>query len=121
MPRAKAKGPHVATLDGYVRDVLSGKIPACKWIRLACERHLADLKRARAKDWPYKFNAELAERACRFVELMPHVKGKWAAGKTPARLKMAAWQVFFIGSIYGWVNKATGKRRKVSTTSRPAR
>lgn len=111
MARAKAKGPHVAALDGYVRDVLSGKIPACKWIRLACERHLEDLKRSKSKDWPYRFDAELAERVCRFVELMPHVKGKWAAGKTAARLKLAAWQVFFIGSLYGWVNKATGKRR----------
>lgn len=106
-----SKGRHVAAMDGYVRDVLSGKIPACKWIRLACERHLRDLKAAKSKDWPYRFDAEKAERVCRFLELMPHVKGKWADGKTAARITLAPWQSFLTASLFGWVHKATGRRR----------
>jgi phage terminase large subunit-like protein len=30
----------------YARDVVDGRIPACKWHRLACQRHLADLAKA---------------------------------------------------------------------------
>ncbi len=30
--------------DQYVNDVLDGTIPASKWIRLACQRHLDDLR-----------------------------------------------------------------------------
>ena len=29
----------------YARDVADGKIGACKWHRLACQRHLKDLAR----------------------------------------------------------------------------
>lgn len=107
---ATSKPPHVTAMDGYVSGVLSGDIPACKWIRLACERHLSDLQLAKTKDWPYRFDAERAERACRFIELMPHVKGKWAAGAAQ-RLKLAPWQSFLTCSLFGWVIKSTAKRR----------
>ena len=102
---------HVTALNAYVKGVISGDIPAGKWTRLACERHLADLKRAKDKAWPYKFDAEKASRACKFIELMPHVKGKWALGSKPQRMAMESWQCFMVGSMFGWVAKATGKRR----------
>lgn len=102
---------YLKTFNGYVKGVISGDIPACKWVVLACERHQADLKRAKDKAWPYKFDTAKAARVCRFVELMPHIKGKWALGSKPKRLELAAWQVFMLGSIFGWVHKSTGKRR----------
>ena len=29
--------------------------------------------------WPWVFDAERAERPCYFIELLPHIKGEWAA------------------------------------------
>lgn len=34
------KYPNVAKAEKYARDVVAGKIIACKWIKLACQRHL---------------------------------------------------------------------------------
>ena len=103
----------------YARDIAELRIPACKWTRLACERHLRDLDRAVAGASAYVFNPELidvagktyrpAERICRFAQLMPHIKGDWAARRE--LIKLEAWEVFVLASIFGWVNAKTGKRR----------
>ncbi len=91
----------------YARDVLNGKILACKSIQLACQRHFNDLKISLDKDYPYRFDRELAERACRFVQLLPHSSGDLAGQK----LKLEPWQAFAFSSIFGWVTKKTKKRR----------
>lgn len=106
---------HVAAAERYARDVVAEKIPACKWTRLACERHLNDRKRERSKAFPYKFDAAQAERICRFLELLPHIKGRWAKAdaKTRAaqRLKLGDWQCFVMVVLFGWVKKkGTGRR-----------
>lgn len=98
-------------MNGYAADVLSGAVPACKWICLAAERHQRDLVSAKSKQWPYKFDEAGAERACKFIELLPHVKGKWAGGDQAKLLRLEPWQCFLICSIFGWVSRATGKRR----------
>ena len=89
--------------------MLSGDIPAGKWIKLACERHLRDIARSKTKEWPYKFDREKAEQVCRFVERFRHVKGKWATQRE--RIQLQPWQCFFFCSIFGWVHKKTGLRR----------
>ncbi len=97
----------------YARDVVSGKILACKWVKKACERHLADLGKSARSEYAYTFDAARAGRACRFIELLPHVKGEWARiqiGQT-GLIKLEPWQVFITCSIFGWVNKETGFRR----------
>ena len=104
----------------YAGDVVEGRIPACKWHRLACQRHLSDLSRAALDPaWPYRFNPQQtdsagkayhpAERICRFAELMPHIKGDWAARRQ--LIKLEQWQIFILCSIFGWVHCETGKRR----------
>jgi phage terminase large subunit-like protein len=111
---------YAAIADGYVRSVLDGERPACKWERLACERHLRDLARVGDEAFPYVFNPELvnaasgkayrpADRVCQFAELMPHIKGDWAGRGELIRLE--PWQVFVLASIFGWVHRDTGKRR----------
>ncbi len=99
--------PHVARLEAYVSGVLAGEVLACKWIRLACDRHRRD-REAKAS-YPFRFDAAKAERACKFAELFPHVKGRWAANHE--NLKLEPWQCFFYGSVFGWVHKKTGLRR----------
>ena len=102
----------------YARDVVEARIPSCKWHRLACQRHLNDLAKAEA-GWAYAFNPELtdadgkayrpAERICKFAEMMPHIKGDWAAKRL--RIVLEAWQIFILASVFGWVRVDTGKRR----------
>lgn len=103
----------------YARDVVEGRIVGCKWAILACQRHLNNLIRAESGNWDYVFNPELtdahgktyrpAERICRFGELMPHIKGDWAARRE--RIKLEPWQIFILASIFGWINRVTLKRR----------
>lgn len=63
----------------YAKDVVAGKTPNCKGVMLACKRFLNDLKRQGKPDFPYKYDPEKADRAVKFMELMPHTKGKWSA------------------------------------------
>lgn len=106
----------------YAREVLAGRVAACRWVKLACQRQLDDLVRAERGDpaFPYVWNPELvhrvtgkayrpAERICQFAELMPHVKGDWAARAELIRLE--PWQVFVLSTIFGWIHRETGKRR----------
>ena len=110
-PRSRIKAPaftHAAIANQYARDVTSGRIPACKWTRLACQRHLNDL--ARAKDgWSYVFDETKANHACEFIEALPHTKGDWAArGET---FSLSDWQVFIVCVIFGWLKREARTRR----------
>ena len=94
------KGEHVAIT--YAREVSSGKRLACKWVKLAGERFLRDLKR---KD--ITFDEAAADRAVAFIESFRHYKGQWAG----TRMKLEPWQKFVVSNIFGWKWKATGLRR----------
>lgn len=93
----------------YCEDVLAGRIIACEFIKLACQRAINDLKRQRTKDFPYYYDAVAAERACRFIEKLPHIKGEWA--KRGELLRLEAWQCFFVTQIFGWKCAETIKDR----------
>jgi phage terminase large subunit-like protein len=100
--------PHVAKALAYCQDVVSGKVPACKWVRLACQRQLNDLERARG-EWLYRFDEGKAGRVCRFLEQLPHVKGPLA--KTGELFRLEPWQCFVVTTAFGWVLGDTGGRR----------
>ncbi|WP_145566272.1 terminase large subunit [Yersinia massiliensis] len=103
-----ASYPNVNAAQQYARDILSGKILAGKYIKLACQRHFDDLKNSvNDKNYPYRFDRDLAERACRFVQLLPHSSGDLKGQK----LKAEGWQLFVFSSIFGWVTKKGKKRR----------
>lgn len=106
---AKTSYPHVDAANRYVRDVLAGKIPACKWVRLACERHRRDLEASKRKDFAYRFDPATAEKWCKFLEQLPHTKGKWAAKRE--KLKLEPWQCFKTACLMGWLRKKDGLRR----------
>lgn len=93
----------------YARDVVSGKIRACKQARQACQRHLDDLVRSRSKDFEYRFEPRRAGMYCAMVEKFPHVKGHWALHHET--LVLEPWQCFITCSIFGWVHKHSGLRR----------
>lgn len=92
--------------EEYARDVLSGRQVACKWVRLACQRHLADRKR-RGEDWAFRWDPWHADDVCDFAELLPHIEGRW---ETPT-IVLEPWQIFCLAVIFGWRRKADGGRR----------
>lgn len=91
----------------YAQAVVAGIIPACKWVRLAAQRHLDDLDLSRRKSFPFRFDKHKAHQVCWFIENLQHTKGKWA-GKP---LELSDWQKFAVCSIFGWVRKKDGMRR----------
>lgn len=97
--------PRVNRANKYVRDVLAGRVVACDLVRRAAQRHADDLKR----DFDYVFDKGLAERACMFIEAMPHTKGRWAQKRETIELQ--PWQCFLVASIFGWVHRDTRRRR----------
>jgi phage terminase large subunit-like protein len=98
-----------AIAEQYARDVIAKIIPAGQSIRLQCKRHLAELKKVKRKDFPHRFDAEKAARPCRFIERLPHSKGRWAAKRETLHLE--PWQIFIICMTFGWLRKASGLRR----------
>ena len=96
---------HVIKAWQYAQDVVDGEITACKLTIRACQRFLDDLER---DDWEYVLDADAAERACNFIESLPHVKGEWA--KRRELLSLEGWQCFIVVNTFGWVD-AAGLRR----------
>lgn len=76
----------------------------CKWVRLAAQRHLDDLKRA---NFEYEFVPKYAEHVCNFVSALPHVEGSWES-KT---ITLEPPQVFILAVVFGWRRKSDGLRR----------
>lgn len=103
----------------YARDITAGKIPASLYTRLACQRHLDDLNRQNTDAFPFVFNPLMqnqmgeeyrpADRICKFIELLPHVKGKWA--RESKSIKLENWQVFILSVTFGWIHLETALRR----------
>ena len=108
--------PHVAAAIGYCERVTAGQIVTCEFTKLACQRQLDDLARKTdAKSWPYYFDPVEAEKVCRFIERLPHVKGKWARRSrrdpTAHLIRLEPWQSFSLTTIFGWMRRAEHTRR----------
>lgn len=101
--------PHVVKANKYARDVVSGKIPSCKLVYLACKKHLDELAEQKKKSFAFKFSEAEAERVCEFIELLPHTKGKWASKRETITLE--PWQCFLFCCLFGWLRKKCGMRR----------
>jgi phage terminase large subunit-like protein len=91
--------PYTKRAVEYCLGVVDGSIPNCKYVRLQCEYFLNLFENQ--DGWVY--DPEKAERACKFIELLPHVKGRWAAKKET--IKLEDWQIFIICGIFGWVDE----------------
>lgn len=100
---------YTSVANQYVTSVISGEVLACRWVKLAAKRHTDDLQKSKDPSYPYRFDPKKAERACKFIELLPHTKGRWAAKRE--LLKLQPWQVFIVCNIFGWVHKTSGLRK----------
>ncbi|HAU4930574.1 terminase large subunit [Aeromonas hydrophila] len=101
--------PYVNVANGYARDVVRGKIPACRYVIQACQRHLDDLAKEKSAKFRFRFDKDKAERVAKFIQLMPHTKGEWALKRQT--LNLEPWQLFIICCVFGWVRKGSGLRR----------
>lgn len=93
----------------YANAVVSGDIVACKWVRLACKRHLSDLRAAKKRGAKYRFDEDAANKICQFLSLMPHTKGKWAQKRE--LIVLQPWQCFAFCVLFGWKQTKDGRRR----------
>jgi len=108
-------GVYVATQ--YAIDVVFGDKKACKWERLACNRHLADLEKQGQKDFPYIFDESRADRIIEWFKICRHVRGPFAGQS----INLEEWQIFDLTNIFGWVHKDTGKTKYKTAYIRVAR
>lgn len=93
-------------VTAYARAVVAGEVPAGRWHRAACARHLWDLAESAAGRSPYVYDRARVEDAVAFFRLLRHFKGP-LDGQPFA---LMPWQVFVLGSIIGWRDRA-GHRR----------
>lgn len=100
---------NVNKANKYARDVVAGRIVACRFVKLACERHLNDLAEEKSRKFKYRFDRKKAEKACKFIQYLPHTKGEWALKRMLITLE--PWQLFIVASAFGWVRKKSGVRR----------
>lgn len=91
----------------YARAVVAGEILACKYVRLACQRQLDDLDR---EGFKYFFDVGRASHICAFIEMLPHIKGRWS-GKP---IVLEPWQIFILTTVFGWVDKDGYRRFKTA-------
>ena len=101
--------PNVNAANQYARDIVRGKTVACRYVIDACQRHLDDLAKEKTKKFLYRFDKDLAEKAAKFIQLLPHTKGEWAFKRMPITLE--PWQLFIVCSAFGWVRKGSKLRR----------
>jgi phage terminase large subunit-like protein len=99
----------MAPAEQYIEDVLSGAQPACKWVKLAVERQVADLARIGDPDFPFWFDPTAATRKIAFSQEMHHIEGPLA--NAHLKIKLEPWQQFLDWCIFGWKRTGTNTRR----------
>lgn len=103
-------------VTAYARRIVAGEEVAGELHRLACQRHLNDLKRQRTPDFPYYWDADAAQRVIDFAETLTI-----AEGSEPKPVKLLDCQAFDIGCTFGWkktVNNARRFRRRYKSMAR---
>lgn len=110
-------GSYLERAIAYAQRCVDGTEGAGRFECLAAQRFLRDLERQNTDEFPYVFDEDKGNRACRFHELLPHIKGEWAKpeyvdGKFRyAKIRLEDWQVFIEIQLFGWVNRTTQLRR----------
>ncbi|CAL9966853.1 terminase large subunit [Vibrio phage D63] len=83
----------------YPHDILTGKVPAGKMMRLAAERHFRDLERD-----DVAVNEEAAKSIVAWFKFIPITDGKNAGQPTI----LLPWQIWLVVSLIAWIwNEST--------------
>lgn len=107
--KVRRKGGLHHDVSKYAKQVTQGRLhdQCCPYEILACQRHLDDLKRQGAKDFPYVFDTTRADRIIQWFSQCIQVRGV----ENREAISLQPWQVFDLGCTYGWVHKDSGARR----------
>ena len=89
----------------YSEQVIHEKIPACRWVRLACQRFQDDMEHGHERG--LIFDCDNARAVLDFYNKVPHIKGEWDS-KT---IVLSGWQTFVVANLFGWVWEDTMLRR----------
>ena len=94
----------------YVDDVVTtGDVVAGTYVKKACTRMISDLSN---EDWEWKFDFNEAARYINFIErVCVHTRGEYSGRP----FTLAPWQVFFVGQLFGWVDRQDSKRRRFNS------
>ncbi|WP_414539967.1 terminase large subunit [Stenotrophomonas forensis] len=120
-PRSESPAPpendYVHVAIGYAKAAAADRGGRFgRLIKLAAKRFLDDLKRAKKKGAPFSFSPDHANHACSWIELLPHVEGKW---ETP-EIRLHPSHVWFVVQLFGF-RKPDGTRRFTSALFAVAR
>lgn len=100
----KADKRTACQIKQYASLVTKGIIPAGKFVKQACQRHLTDLQEGKKRG--LHFDRDAAAHAIYHIQLFRHSKGEWG-GRT---IVLSDWQIFIVGCIFGW-KRLDGTRR----------
>lgn len=90
----------------YASRVVSGEVISGELHKLACLRHLNDLKRQRTDEFPYYYDPEKASEVIEYAETLTV-----AEGEEPKPVKLIDAQAFDLGCTFGWFKVSNNKRR----------
>lgn len=90
----------------YAKRVVQGLEPAGELHKLACQRHLNDLKKQNTSDFPYYWDPDKAHEVINYAETLTI-----AEGESPRPVELIPCQKFDIGCTFGWFKTSNGKRR----------
>jgi len=94
---ARHRAPVKDPVKKYARDVLAGRIVAGHPVRLACERHLRDVNRAKKERGPNALNWRL-DRALAVMDFFAEI----LVLEDGSPFVLEPFQEFILGSICGW-------------------
>lgn len=103
------KNKNLREVNEYVKDIQSGKKPACKELKQAVTRYQDDLKNDK-----FDFKTKEANFVIGIIEnLFEHIQGETLEGKPLAgtNLVLEPWQKFIVYNLLGFYWKGTNNRR----------
>lgn len=84
--------------------VLDGTIPACKWTKLAVERHYRDMETGHERGlW---HDPDTVQIWVEFFRCLQHFEGDFAGQP----IDLDPWELFVVWNVFGWM-RADGTRR----------
>jgi phage terminase large subunit-like protein len=103
--RAQAEAPPLDETTAFARSVIAKEVPACRYVILACKRHLRDLRSGHKRGLHFDV-AAAQHRIAFYPAFLHHSKGEWA--RQPVAL--SPWQKFVVGSVFGWKRRDLTRR-----------
>jgi phage terminase large subunit-like protein len=94
------------TVRAFVDGVLDGTIAACKWTRLAAQRHLDDERHAHKRGFYH--DPEVVEDWVCFFRCLKHFEGDFAGQP----IELDPWELFIVWNVFGWMREGGTRRFK---------